>query len=181
MGALTADFFELYFEKYSVRPSWSGKEAAMLKRVIAWAKDNFGEDAQQKIRLSLGCFLSSGGYEERERHPFALFAKNPVKWVPPTPTKQDHIVDNPATNPLPVQANSTMSDDDLRASILKRPRETVAGMICWADSSATLSRSHPSFQSDLYARTGRLVRELLGEEYLKGLIAEIRANHKRSV
>ena len=176
IGELTADFFSLYQDKYTMRPMWSGKEAKLLQQTIAWARASFGDDFQKSLRLGFGAYIASEGREAKDKHPFSLFAMNPAKWVTPTHSPVPPTSINCPTSLDPVQVNFTpLSDEALIASIQANPRATIAGMLCWKESLLGLKKDTPVFQQRLYERAAVMLRELYGEGYLKTTVADIRS------
>jgi hypothetical protein len=74
---------EAYVEKYKVQGMWSGKEAKLLQRLLAWVDASFTElESVDRVKEGMLRYLKDESpYLVDNMHDFSLFASSPMKWV----------------------------------------------------------------------------------------------------
>lgn len=178
---------EAYVEKYHVQGMWSGKEAKLLQRLLAWVDASFSEsESVDRVKEGMHRYLKDEQeYLVENMHDFSLFASSPMKWVkhevkPITPRvmsdcrqcKNAGIIvwkneafrcrcprgdEYPKFIFAPEDSYKPEDDFDLACKLLPSPADSLRSLKKFGE---PLKKFYP----ELYKKMGTTLVELLGRE-----------------
>jgi hypothetical protein len=142
-----------YPQKYNVPYMWAyGKEDKLLKRLIEWAREAFGDTFQERLAEGFRNFLlDQDVFMTKKKHLFSDFAANPQRWLG-APKKN-----TPIEAPQEPVHNPPWTDLELCNRIAEDPRAWVLGYKLMHD---TLLRCCPT----AYERLRKWIPEVIGKE-----------------